>query len=202
MNNDYLNYQKCVDDLTAVLSIGYFFKYSTFVIEKRISESKYFNNFNKKFFSSDSYLTTEDIIKSIYFDAEIDESTSGFIYNELEWVAMFYVHVIEETNLGFEAIFCYAPIEKAMELFHLYHELDFSKAVEWFNEERSKTSIIKMIMKRSNMSNAYVSEKTNISPSMIDALKNRRRDIRKLDLERSLLLASTLNITVNTLLSN
>ena len=93
-------------------------------------------------------------------------------------------------------------IEKAMELFHLYHELDFSKAVEWFNEERRKTSIIKMVMKQSNMSNAYVSEKTNISPSMIDALKNRRRDIRKLDLERSILLASTLNITVNTLLSN
>lgn len=202
MNNDYLNYQKCVDDLTAVLSVGYFFKYSTSVIEKRIAESKYFSNFNKKYFSSDSYIPTEDVIKSIYFDAEIDENTNGITYNELEWVAMFFIHVIEETNLGFEAIFCYASIEKAMELFHLYHELDFSKAVEWFNEERKKSSIIKIVMKQSKMSNTYVSEKTNISLSMIDALKNRRRDIRKLDLERSILLASTLNITVNTLLSN
>ena len=58
MNNDYLNYQKCVDDLTAVLSIGYFFKYSTNVIEKRISESKYFNNFSSVFRFSINFTST------------------------------------------------------------------------------------------------------------------------------------------------
>lgn len=202
MNNDYFNYQKCVDDLTAILSIGYFFKYSTEVIEKRISESKYFNNFNKDFFTSESYISTDEIIESIYFDADLDENTKNVTYNELEWVSMVYINIIEDTGLGFEAIFCYAPIEKVIMMYRLYHELDFSKSVEWFNEERDKASIIKVLMKRMNMSNDYVSSKTNISLSMIDALKNRRRDIKKLDVERAFALANTLNIKIETLLSN
>lgn len=202
MNNDYFNYQKCVDDLTAVLSIGYFFKYSTNVIEKRISESRYFNNFNKDFFSSISYISTDEIIESIYFDAEIDDKTKNVIYNELEWAAMAYISIIEDTSLGFEAIFCYAPIEKVIMMYHLYHELDFSKFIEWFNEQRNKTSIIKILMKRMKMSNDYISTKTNISTSMIDALKNRRRNIKKLDVERALALANTLNIKLETLLYN
>ena len=172
MNNDYFNYQKCVDDLTAILSIGYFFKYSTEVIEKRISESKYFNNFNKDFFTSESYISTDEIIESIYFDADLDENTKNVTYNELEWVSMVYINIIEDTGLGFEAIFCYAPIEKVIMMYRLYHELDFSKCVEWFNEERNKASIIKVLMKRMNMSNEHVSSKTNISLSMVDALKN------------------------------
>lgn len=202
MNNDYFNYQKCVDDLTAILSIGYFFKYSTEVIEKRISESKYFNNFNKDFFTSESYISTDEIIESIYFDADLDENTKNVTYNELEWVSMVYINIIEDTGLGFEAIFCYAPIEKVIMMYRLYHELDFSKFVEWFNEERNKASIIKVLMKRMNMTNDYVTSKTNISLSMIDALKNRRRDIKKLDVERALTLANTLNIKIETLLSN
>lgn len=202
MNNDYFNYQKCVDDLTAILSIGYFFKYSTEVIEKRISESKYFNNFNKDFFTSESYISTDEIIESIYFDADLDENTKNVTYNELEWVSMVYINIIEDTGLGFEAIFCYAPIEKVIMMYHLYHEMDFSQSVQWFNEERNKASIIKVLMKRMNMSNDYVSSKTNISLSMIDALKNRRRDIKKLDVERALALANTLNIKIETLLSN
>ena len=202
MNNDYFNYQKCVDDLTAILSIGYFFKYSTEVIEKRISESKYFNNFNKDFFTSESYISTDEIIETIYFDADIDENTKNVTYNELEWVSMVYINIIEDTGLGFEAIFCYAPIEKVIMMYRLYHEMDFSQSVQWFNEERNKVSIIKVLMKRMNMTNDYVSSKTNISLSMIDALKNRRRDIKKLDVERALALANTLNIKIETLLSN
>ncbi|MCQ2793667.1 MAG: helix-turn-helix transcriptional regulator [Bacilli bacterium] len=200
MSNDYFNYQKCVDDLTAVLSIGYFFKYSTDVIEKRISNSKYFANFNKDFFSSESYISTDEVIESIYFDADIDDNTKIIVYNELEWVSMMYIHIIKETGLGFEAIFCYAPIEKASSMYHLYHELDFSKCVEWFYEQMKKESIIKIAMKRLHLTNEYVSSKTNISSSMIDALKNRRRDVRKLDVERAIKLSKTLNINIETLL--
>ena len=197
-NNDYYNYEKSINDLTTVLSIGYFFKYSFKVIQKRIIESKYFSHINNEF----SYISTADLVANIYFDAEISDEILNITYPEFEWIAMFYLHLISSTNLNFETIFIYAPITKAVEMFKIYHELDLNQALIWFNEEREKASIIKIRMQDLKLSSKDVGEFSGLSSYMILSLKNRQRDTAKLNIECGLKLANCLNINIRTLLNN
>jgi len=200
-NNDYYNYKKSIDDLTSVLSISYFYQYSWKSIENRIIESKYFSLLTSDFIDGESYISTLDLLKKIFPDANVEEVTNVY-YNELEWVATMYVNIIKETSLNFETIFIYLPIEEAIKMYKLYHEMDISISLERFLQLKKSTSLIKIKMKEMKITNIVLAEKSGLSKSMIDALKNRKRDIKKLDLMHGIILSKILNVKVETLLNN
>lgn len=200
MNNDYFNYKKCIDDLTLVLSYGYFHKYSFKVIEKRIIESKYFSLFNSSFLESKSYINDVELLKEIYFDSKMDEY--NFSYNEIEWISTMYVYLISKTNYNFETLFIYIPLKEALKMYKLYHELDLNDSLIYFNELQNKSSIIDMCIKVYKLSNKEVADRVGLSSSTIDALRNRRRDIKKVDIYHALKLANVLKINISTLLNN
>lgn len=201
MNNDFYNYQKSVNDLTLVLSLAYFHHFSFKAIEKRIVQSKYFSLFTSDFINKESYATSYDILKEIFPDVDIDENIDIF-YNELEWVSMMYIYIISKTNFNFETIFCYIHINDAIKMYKLYHEMDLSLSYDEFNKLRKEKSIIKIRMKELEYTNEFVSKNVNLSYSMINSLKNRKRDIKKVDVNSALKLANLLKINVETLINN
>ncbi|MCQ2802066.1 MAG: helix-turn-helix transcriptional regulator [Bacilli bacterium] len=202
MSNDYYNYQKYIDDLTSVLSVGYFYKYNYETIQQRIINSKYFQVINNEILPSEAYLTTNEILSDIYFDSEINELTENIYYRELEWVSTSYINIVKNTSLNFETIFLYAPISEMEVMFKLYHEMDFNKLLKWFNECRNKTSLISIRMKQLKITSNELASECGLSFSMINSLRSRKRDIKKLDVEHALKLAKALNIEVETLLNN
>lgn len=200
-NNDFFNYKKSVDDLSLVFSIAHFYQYSWKVIEKRIIDSKYFSLFNSDFLNAESYKTSVEILQEIFPDADTEE-LCNISYNELEWVATMYVNILRKTDLNFETIFAYLPIEEGIKMYSLYHEMDFSQSLDRFLELKSQTSLMKVKMKQLKMTNQELSKRCGLSQSMIDALKNRRRDIKKLDLANGVKISYALHISVETLLNN
>ena len=202
MNNDYFNYIKFVNDLTSILSIGYYYEYSFKVIEKRICNSAYFSCFNKEILTSIAYKDTNSLIKDFYYDIGVCEKPTNFEYKEFEWVSMIYINIIKNTSLNFETIFCYLPIEKALAMFEIYHELDMNKMIDYFVEERKKASIISKRMKSLGLTIGFVSNECGLSSSMIGALKNRKKDIKKLGFESAIKLSNILQISCETLLNN
>ena len=200
MNRDFFSYNKCLNDLALILSIGYFYNFSSRVVEKRISNSKYFNLFNRDFLDARSYISSSELAKSIFPEVNTDNFNHNLI--EFQWVAMMYLYIIDRTDLNFETVFIYIGIESALKMFKIYHEMDLSAAFNRFMELYNEKSIIKSKMLQLGLSNEQVSLQTAISLSMIDALKNRHRDIKKLEVQKAITLSNILNIQIETLLNN
>ena len=200
MNSTYFNYQKCVNDLTLVLSVGNFYKFSPKVVEKRIVNSKYFSLFNSELLNAQGYISSSTLIKNIF--PEINVSDFKNTYIEFEWIAMMYLFLIDKTNFNFETLFLYINIETALQMFKVYHEMDFTASYTRFMELYNAKSVIKSKMNLLLLTNEEVSKQTSISLSMIDALKNRRRNIKKLELEKAYKLSKLLDIQIETLLNN
>ena len=87
-------------------------------------------------------------------------------------------------------------------MFNVYHEMDFTASYTRFKELYNAKSVIKIKMNLLLLTNEEVSKQTSISLSMIDALKNRRRNIKKLELEKAYKLSKFLDIQIETLLNN
>ena len=200
MNNSVLDYTKRINNLTLVLSIGSFFKYSPKVVEKRIITSKYFTLFNKNLLNAQSYISSSILVKEMFPEIEINDFNNTFV--EFEWIAMMYLYIIDKTGFNFETLFTYIDIETALQMFKIYHEMDLSASYDRFAELYRAKSIVKSKMSQLGLTNQEVALQTSISLPMIDALKNRHRDVRKLEVQKALMLANTLNIQIETLLNN
>ncbi len=200
MNSTYFNYQKCVNDLTLVLSVGNFYKFSPKVVEKRIVNSEYFSLFNNELLDAQGYISSSTLLKNIFPEIIVSDFKNTYI--EFEWVAMMYLFLIDKTGFNFETLFLYINIETALQMFKIYHEMDFSASYNRFKELYNAKSIIKIKMNLFGLTNDEVSKQTSISLSMIDALKNRRRNIKKLELEKAFKLSKLLDIKIETMLNN
>ena len=114
MNSTYFNYQKCINDLTLVLSVGNFYKFSPKVVEKRIINSKYFSLFNSELLSAQGYISSSTLIKNIF--PEINVSDFKNTYIEFEWIAMMYLFLIDKTNFNFETLLTKPSILKTTKM--------------------------------------------------------------------------------------
>lgn len=199
MTTNYFDYSKFVNTLSFVLSIGYHFKFSTKSIEKRIVDSKYFSNFLRDEKTSDMYKSDIEIAKEIYPD--ITQKIEYISYNEIEWASMVYGYILGKTNLNFETLFIYLPIQKLYEMFPIYHEMDINKCLTYFNELRN-ISVISIRMKALKITNAELSAATGLSTSSINFLRNRKTDIKKVAFQSAMNLAKALRLSTETLLNN
>lgn len=199
MTTNYFDYFKFVNTLSFVLSVGYHFKFSTKSIEKRIVDSKYFSNFLKDEKTSDMYKSDIEIVKEIYPD--ITQKIEYVSYNEIEWASMVYSYILDKTNLNFETLFIYLPIQKIYEMFPIYHEMDINKCLTYFNELRN-ISVISIRMKALKITNAELSAATGLSTSSINFLRNRKTDIKKVAFQSAMNLAKALRLSTETLLNN
>lgn len=197
---DYFNYTKSLNDLALVLSVGHFYKFTAKSVEKRIIDSKYFSLFTSDFLNAESYKTSDIIVKEIFPEHNVTDY--DHLYNECRWASMMYLFLLEKTKFNFETLFTYIGIDEAFRMFKIYHEIDFTHSYNRFMELYKAKSIIKSKMNAYGFTNEEMSKKTLISLSMIDALKNRRRDAKKLELEKALKLSEALHIHVETLLNN
>ena len=197
---DYYNYKKCLNDLTLIFSVGHFYRFTSKTVERRIINSKYFSLFNSDFLDPHSYITSEALVKIIYPEHNVTDFSHTFV--ELEWCAMMYLFLISKTQFNFETLFLYIDIDEATRMFKVYHEMDLTHSYNRFMELYKGKSIIKAKMNKLGLSNEEVSSKTSISLSMVDALKNRRRNIKKLEVEKAVKLAKVLDIQIETLLNN
>lgn len=200
MTNDYLSHSKLIDYFCFVLSVGYKHHFPTTVVESRICKSPFFKLVLNG--SETSLYETNDLslIKQIF--PEIPAETQYFSYIETEWCAEMYIYLLDQTGLSLETIFAFLPLQKAYEMFFLYHELDLSQSKKYFDEMRINTSLISLRMKQLKLKNNEVAEATGLSASTINSLRNKKLNASKLNLNSAVLLSRILRIDVETLLEN
>ena len=196
MNNLYI--EEYADIFQKILSIGHSRSYSTSAIEKRISSSLYFQYIEKDDKSLPLSVDEEVLIKEIFPELNIDlYKVKSF--SECLWAAYAYLYIQESTKLTFECIFLYIPIVSMFKYFNVYHEMDFSQIVKEFDNLYRKESALSLLINKYGFSLYDVCKMTGLSYATLSSLKQRKRDIKKLNVNDAVKLASFFRVRVETI---
>jgi len=106
-----------------------------------------------------------------------------------------------DLQITFESLFIVLPIEKIIEMYPLYHEMNYSQTLDYVKSLVEYT-YLDLIMKDRQMSVKELSKQTSIPSSTISALRYGNRDINKLEAQSLLKLSHALNVKVESLLPN
>ena len=196
MNSNYL--YEYANEFERVLSTGYQYHYSTLTIEKLIARSSYFQKIEVDEYNGSPIIQDADLIKQIYPELNINLLELP-IYNQCLWASEAYLRIQKESKLSFECIFLYIPLTKIYELFPLYHEMDFSHVVKLFNELYEKESAFSILLKKYKYSLKEIAERIGVPYDTLYSFKQRRRDIKKINIELALKLSNIFNVRIETI---
>ena len=197
LSDDYVD--KYANTLSYLIGRSYHEGYSFDYIEKSIAYSLPISELEKSNVTIFAFSSFEKIYHNIFPDKDNDYVFS--IYDIFGWVGYTYMHLFLNLEITFEALFYIIPIQEMLNLYNLYHEMSFSQIVD-YAKEKIKHSILDVVMKRKEISNKVLLNKTNISISTINALRYGKRSIAKLEADKLLLLSHALKVKMETLLPN
>ena len=196
-SDDYIN--KYCDTLSYLIGRSYQERYSFDYIQKRISYSSLINELEKSNSTLIAFSSMEKIYSDIFKDYDNDYEFN--IYDMFGWIGYTYMHLFLSLQITFEALFYLIPIDEMMNLYKLYHEMDYSQVLDYV-KNKVDHSLLNVVMSKKEISSKSLSDKTGISVATITALRYGKRDINKLEAHKLLLIANALNVKMETLLPN
>ena len=196
MNNNYLN--EYVNNLERVLSVSYERMYSNDATQRLISYSSFFQSLENSDYPSAPFTVDRDLIKSLFPELNISLIDIP-IYNQCLWAAEAYLRIQDFSKLTFEAIFLYIPINKMYDYFSIYHEMDFSQIVDEFKRLFAAKSVLSLLLNKYHYSVRELSYMTNIPYDTLISLKQRKRDIKKANVEIIVAISRIFHVRVETL---
>ena len=195
MNTNYL--YEYIDLLERVLSTAYKYSYSTGALEKNICESSFFQALE----SSDNQNPIIDdvaLIKQTFPEIEIDLNSVP-VYNQCLWAAESYLRIQNETKFTFELIFLYLPIKEMYGYFDIYHEMDFSQIVDVFKSRYEEKSVFAVLLNKYKFSLKDINIVTGVPYETLASLKQRKRDIKKVNVDTVIKIARFFHVRVETI---
>lgn len=193
--DDYV--QKYENVLTYILGRSITRGYSFSYIERSVAYNAAFSEFEKSNITLIAFSSNEEIYRNIFGDT--DDGYKENLYDVYGWLGFIYCYLFLEFKITFEMLFIALPIETAIEMYPVYHEMDITQLKDYLLEVLRPSSL-SLIMKRRGFTMKKLSETTNIPLATIRSLKLGYRDIDKLEVFKATLVASALNVKVETLL--
>lgn len=152
--------------LSDIFFYGLAYDYSSSSIEERIVKSE----IAKCLEEGDSSLlfqkNPEEIVQDVYRLPEevlfVAESNSLG-----EWLGEMYTKLFFKKNKSFSYLFLYLPLEEAINLFDLYHEMDGNQLLKRFEELEKKNTILSLLLKKKRIKIRELSALTNINVDTI-----------------------------------
>ena len=181
-----------------VLSVGYCLCYCTSAIERAISYSSFFQKVENDKDTFAPIIVDSLLVKEIFPEYDVNLLTTP-IYNQCLWAAEAYLRIQGESQLTFEAIFLYIPIAKMYGFFPLYHEMDFSHIVQLFFELYRQKSVLSLLIEKYGYTIVDISKASSVSYETLYSLKQRRREMKKVNVDTVRTIANILRVRIETL---
>ena len=124
---------------------------------KKIEEGQYDDYFNKS-------------LEQIFFDVTgriIDKDNSFGIYNDAYWCGYSYYELHARTQKSFAFIFLKLPLSKMMDMYSVYHEMDFSSLLEQFSRLDEEKTILRLLCEENGCSLSELSYETGINKATL-----------------------------------
>lgn len=189
---------KYADTLSEIIALAEKDGYSFDYIEKTISYSISFSNFENSNIT-DIAFTSSNKLYSILFPNGKATLNDISIFGPAYWIGETYIKLFLKYRLSFESLFAYTPLKIMHSQFELYHEMDFIQFDKYF-ESLLKENPLSVFLKKKKMSAVTLANKTGIPLSTIRALKEGKRDLKKLQATHLEKIASCLGIKMKSLI--
>lgn len=111
----------------------------------------------------DDYFNKE--LTDIFFDItgnRINEDNSYGVYNDAYWCGYSYFELQLRTQKPFTYIFLKLPLTKMVDIYTIYHEMDFSSLLEYFVRIRKEKTILRLLCEQRRTSLTKASYETGI----------------------------------------
>ena len=197
LSDDYVD--KYCNTLSYLIGRSYYEKNTVDYIERTIAYSLPIDELEKSNVTLLAFSSMEKIYSEMFNSSGSDYVLD--IYDMFGWIGYAYMHLFLHLEITFEALFSVISIKDMMNLYNLYHEMDFVQLVD-HTKEVMKYSLLDVFMKKKDISNTMLAKKTKISVSTINALRYGKREIEKLEVKKALAIANALGIKIQSLLSN
>lgn len=198
LSDDYLT--KYQDVLAYILERAASEKYSFSYIEKVVAYSEPFSELEKSNITYIAFSSSEFIYNKLF----PEKNNNGFIsniYGPYGWAGYNYIKLFLDLQITFETLFIIFPLQKMLDAYHLYHEMDYSQLLQLVKSE-IKFSYLNMIMTAKKYSSSLLAEKTGIPFSTINALRYGDRDIDKYESIKLLKISNVLGVKMSSLLTS
>ena len=104
-------------------------------------------------------------IEKAYFDVtnETIKDDSYGIYNDAYWSGYSYFELFLQTHKPFSYLFLKLPLEKMLDIYEIFHEMDFTSLLEYFKKRETESTILGTLCKKKKCSLTKLKEATGIS---------------------------------------
>ena len=153
---------KIKDIFARMFVIGIQNKINLYSFSSALERSEFVNCIEKDTYSELFNQPLEDIFYSIT-ENKVEKDESYGIYNDAYWAGKCYFDLHTTLNKSFAYLFLKLPINKMLDLYPVYHEMDFSSLVEYFKQIEEETTILKTLCEEKKVTLTEVSKKTGIN---------------------------------------
>jgi len=141
-------------------------KINFFSFTKMLEKSKFVEMIEEDTYSE--YINKS--LELIFFDITnktIDKDNSYGVFNDAYWCGYSYFELHQKTKRSFSLIFLKLPFSKMMDIYSIYHEMDFSSLLEYFYKLDEGVTILRALCKERGCSLPKLCLSTGINKSTL-----------------------------------
>ena len=109
-------------------------------------------------------------VEELFFEIShnrLAEDDSYGVYNAAYWCGEAYYYLFNKLHKSFSYIFLKLPFEKLIDLYTIFHEMDYSSLLEYFNEHEKEKTILRALCEQNHCSIARLSKAIGVSPNTL-----------------------------------
>ena len=97
----------------------------------------------------------------------LQEDKSYGVYDDAYWCGTAYFYLFEKTGEPLSYILLKMPLDRLMEMYGVYHEMDYSSVLARFNEIEKEKTILRILCEREKISVPQLSKRLSISVGVL-----------------------------------
>lgn len=144
-------------------------------IENKMNLEAFTNHLAKSNFASSiesnsfSDLFNLPLVKIFYeiTGNNIDKDTSFGVFNDAYWCGYSYFEIQQRTGKSFALIFLKLPFAKLIDLYPIYHEMDITSLMDYFDKVNADKTILRLLCQKNKCSLQELSNKTGINKATL-----------------------------------
>ena len=109
-------------------------------------------------------------VEELFFEIShnhLAEDDSYGVYNAAYWCGEAYYYLFDKLHKSFSYIFLKLPFEKLINLYSIFHEMDYSSLLEYFYEHEKEKTILRSLCEQKHCSLTKLSKAIGISPNTL-----------------------------------
>jgi len=160
------NVKKYIDSLAQLISCSIYLSSRPESVEQRLLKSEIIIGLEN---SDESFLNQPlEYLFMNTFNIEPPIKVFGLFNSLFYWVSEVYIRLFIKYKKSFSYLFLLLPLRKLIEMFELYHQMDFSETYSVFENLMKEKRILPLLINKNNLTMKKLSELTKINYNTID----------------------------------